>query len=114
MKNLGTLNFGEIPITFLSNSDAITVAELEFAPGVSATPHHHVHEEIDYVLEGTFEVNSDGKKDIFTKGDLLDVSSDVEHYITNVGDTPGKILTVWSPSRSDFMDKLVEKYGANK
>lgn len=106
MKPLGIVKFGDVTITVLSNSDQMTVAELTFEPGVVAALHHHLHEEVNYVLEGTFEMQSDGKTSVFNKGDILAVPSGKEHNISHNGEGVGKVLTIWTPSRKDIIEKL--------
>lgn len=106
MNPLGTIHFGEVPITILSNTDQMTVAELTFQPGIVAALHHHTNEEVNYVLEGTFEMESNGETNVFNKGDLLVVPSNEEHNISHKGPGIGKVLTIWTPSRADLIAKL--------
>jgi len=106
MKSLGTLKFGEVKIDILSNSEAITLAELTFPIDVAAAAHHHKNEEVNYILNGVFESSLNGQSKILNPGDVIHVSSNNEHNLKNIGGVEGKILTVWTPSRKDLIDKL--------
>lgn len=106
MKSLGILKFGEVQINILSNSEALTLAELTFPINAIAAPHHHINEEINYILEGEFESNLNGELKILKQGDVLCVSPNDEHNLKNIGNVEGKILTVWNPSRVDLIEKL--------
>jgi quercetin dioxygenase-like cupin family protein len=106
MKTLGSIRFGEVTIDILSNTEKLTMAELQFPIGVAAQPHQHVNEEIDYVLEGTFETEENGKIITLKKGDFIHVKSNTLHSLKCVGNETGKILTIWTPSRQDLIDKL--------
>ena len=55
------------------------------AGNVSHPPHHHPHEEIIMIKDGTCEMFVDGKTDRFGPGGVSFISSGVEHNIKNVG-----------------------------
>lgn len=84
----------------------MTVSELTFQPGVVAALHHHTNEKVNYVLDGTFEMESNGVTKIFNKSDLLAVPSNEDHNISHKGKGIGKSLTIWNPSRKDLIAKL--------
>jgi quercetin dioxygenase-like cupin family protein len=48
-------------------------------------PHHHPHEEIIMLKEGTVEVTVDGKVTKFGAGGVSFISSGVEHSMRNIG-----------------------------
>lgn len=106
MKNTGILKFGDVTIKILSNSDALTVAELHFAAGTIADVHQHVNEEANYVVRGTFEASSNDTKTILNPGDIIDVSPNAKHNLKCISDEGGLILTAWTPSRKDLISKL--------
>lgn len=109
MQALGTVKFGDVTIKIISNSEALTMAELHFTAHAIAAVHHHTNEEINYVLEGTFEAIADGHKRILTAGDVIHVTTNHNHNLTCISDVGGKILTVWTPSRKDLMAKIATK-----
>ncbi len=106
MKTTGLIKFGGVTIKILSNSDALTVAELHFPSGVVADVHHHINEEANYVVRGTFEASSDDSKMTLYPGDILDVSPNAKHNLKCISEEDGLILTAWTPSRKDLIDKI--------
>lgn len=108
MKGLGSIKFGEVIIKILSDSPAMTVAELHFPSGVSADVHHHINEEANYVVEGVFETPLNNELTTFSPGDLLHIESNKNHSLKCISEENGVILTVWTPSRKDLISKLKE------
>lgn len=106
MKALGSIQFGTITIKIISNSDALTVTELHFPAGAVADVHQHINEEVNYVVKGIFESDSSGQKEIYRPGDALQVPSLAAHNISCISDEDGVILTAWTPSRTDLMNKI--------
>lgn len=106
MKDLGSVKFGEVTIKVLANSNDLTVAELHFPAGVAADVHQHVNEEVNYVVKGVFETLHQGEVLFLNPGDSIQVSSNLEHNLRCVSHTDGIIITAWTPSRKDIMDKI--------
>jgi quercetin dioxygenase-like cupin family protein len=62
--------------------------ESELAPGQAPhPPHHHIHEEVFVVREGTLEVLLGEKKSIVHPGDVVFIASNLEHGWRNAGQT---------------------------
>lgn len=75
--------------------NAVT-ARAEFAPGVAAGKHTHPGEEIGYILEGTLQLEIDGKPPVTLKaGDAFFVPAGVPHDGRNVGTVPAKVLATY-------------------
>lgn len=106
MNALGSLKFGSITIKILANSEKATVAELHFQPGDIASVHMHPHEEFNYVVKGEFECLSEGEIVRLSAGDVIQVISNHEHNLHCIGDEPGVIVTFWTPSRQDLIEKM--------
>ena len=106
MKDLGSVKFGDVTIKVLTNSEALTVAELHFPAGAAADVHHHINEEVNYVVKGVFETIENGELLVLNPGDTVQVSSNLEHNLRCTSQEDGIILTAWSPSRKDIMNKL--------
>ena len=106
MKYLGSVKFGDVNIKVLSNSDALTVAELHFPAGATADIHHHINEEVNYVVKGVFETFDKNQVLILNPGDTVQVLSNSKHNLKCVSHEDGVILTAWSPSRKDIMNKI--------
>jgi quercetin dioxygenase-like cupin family protein len=65
----------------------IEMHETTLAPGMMPhPPHHHAHEEIFLVREGTVEVTVNGKSTRLGPGSAAYMASNDEHGIKNVGD----------------------------
>jgi quercetin dioxygenase-like cupin family protein len=64
----------------------IEIHESDLAPGnMPHPPHHHVHEEMFLVREGTLEVTINGKSSKAGPGSVAFIASNDEHGIRNVG-----------------------------
>ena len=67
----------------------IDMHETELAPGEAPhPPHHHVHEEMIMLREGTMEVTIAGAVSKIGPGGVAYVASNEEHGWRNVGTTP--------------------------
>jgi quercetin dioxygenase-like cupin family protein len=70
------------------NGFPIKVHQTELAPGLAPHgPHHHVHEEMIFIREGTLEVTISGSSQRLGPGSVVFVASNEEHGWKNVGDT---------------------------
>jgi quercetin dioxygenase-like cupin family protein len=72
------------------------VARAEFAPGAAAGKHTHPGEELGYILEGSLQLEIDGKPPVTLKaGDVFFVPAGVPHDGRNVGTVPAKVLATY-------------------
>jgi quercetin dioxygenase-like cupin family protein len=85
----------------LANHENLMMVELYFEKGAVGEIHSHPHEQITYVLEGEFEFNIDGKKEIVKAGDSMFKESNVLHGTICL--KKGRLLDVFSPHREDFL-----------
>ncbi len=108
MQNQGSVQFGDIVMTILSNSNDLTVSEMSVPAGTVAALHHHPHEEVNYVVSGTLECMCDGNKETLVSGDYIKIPPNVEHNITNSSNSDAKVLSIWTPSRQDLMNKIIK------
>ncbi len=73
----------------------IEVHETELAPGLAPhAPHHHAHEEMIFIREGTLEVTISGKSSKLGPGSVAFVASNEEHGWRNVSDTRAKYFVL--------------------
>lgn len=105
MKVLGTVKFGNVEIEVISDSVRATAANLYFKPGVAAVKHHHPHEEFNYIKKGRFNCVSNGETTVVGPGDVVLVPPNTTHSLECL-DEPGEVLTFWSPSRRDLIEKI--------
>ena len=62
--------------------------------GAPHPPHHHVHEEMIMIQEGTMEVTISGSAQKLGPGSVAFVASNEEHGWRNVGDTNARYFVV--------------------
>jgi len=73
----------------------VEMHQTELAPGDAPhPPHHHVHEEMMMVREGTMEVTISGKISTLGPGSVAYVASNEEHGWRNVGKTRAHYFVV--------------------
>ena len=66
----------------------IEIHQTELSPGDAPhPPHHHAHEEMILIREGTMEVTISGKSAVLGPGSAAYVASNEEHGWRNVGTT---------------------------
>ena len=68
------------------------------ADGGQVPWHNQQQEEVYIVLEGTGEMCLGGEREIVTAGQAVYIPSGVFHQITNVGQTPLRMLYCYGPS----------------
>jgi mannose-6-phosphate isomerase-like protein (cupin superfamily) len=69
----------------------IALHATDLAPGAMPhPPHHHVHEEMFLIREGTLLVTIAGHESTLQAGDVAYVASGDEHGIRNTGSTPAR------------------------
>ena len=73
----------------------VEMHETELAPGLAPhPPHHHVHEEMVMIREGTMEVTISGKSVTLGPGSVAYVASNEEHGWKNVGTTRARYFVL--------------------
>lgn len=80
----------------------LMMVEIYCEKGAVGEIHSHPHEQITYILEGEFEFNIDGKKQIVKTGDSMFEESNVPHEMICL--KKGRLLDVFSPHREDFLE----------
>lgn len=75
--------------------------EARFQKGAVGTAHRHPHEQISYILKGSFEYTVEGKTYLLGPGDSYYVAPNELHGATALEDAV--ILDIFSPQREDFL-----------
>jgi len=87
--------------TLLGYDNKILMAKVWFDKGAVGQVHKHHHSQVAYVIEGKFEVEVDGQKQILEAGGCFFVPSMAMHGAVCL--EPGILLDVFSPAREDFL-----------
>jgi mannose-6-phosphate isomerase-like protein (cupin superfamily) len=73
----------------------IEVHQTRLAPGAMPhPPHHHLHEEMFMIREGTIEVTINGQTTRLGPGSVGFAGSNDEHGVRNIGTTPAEYFVV--------------------
>jgi mannose-6-phosphate isomerase-like protein (cupin superfamily) len=87
---------------------SLTVMELTISPKLGPALHTHVREdEVWYVLEGEFRFKAGDLMFAASAGDMAFGPRGTPHNFQNVGETPGRLLVVTTPSGTE---RLFDEY----
>ena len=71
----------------------VVVVRGEFEPGAMVGRHSHPGEESTYILEGTVQLEIDGKPPVISKaGDVIFIPAGTIHSAKNIGTTQARVL----------------------
>jgi quercetin dioxygenase-like cupin family protein len=86
----------------LGMGGSMMMVEVTFKKGAAGAIHKHVHEQVSYIVEGSFEFNLNGDKKTVKKGDSIYIQSDELHGVVALEES-SIILDVFTPQREDFL-----------
>ena len=78
------------------------MTEVSFQKDAIGTIHSHLHEQVSYIVQGSFEFNLDGKIQRVVKGDSIYIPSNTLHGVKALEDN-SILLDVFTPQREDFL-----------
>jgi quercetin dioxygenase-like cupin family protein len=84
----------------LASDGALMTVEVRFKKGAVGALHSHPHEQISYIVRGSFTGNIDGDKRTLRAGDTYYVGPNQPHGVEALEDSV--ILDVFTPQREDF------------
>lgn len=87
----------------LATDGSLMLVEVKFKKGSVGEVHSHPHEQVSYIVSGSFEFELDGKREILKSGDSYYVPPNVPHGIVALEDSI--ILDIFTPQREDFLKK---------
>jgi quercetin dioxygenase-like cupin family protein len=98
----------DIPVKLLVNGiaghyvhgDQMTLGYIEIEAGAILPEHHHVHEQITYILEGQLDMVIGGKPCPLKAGMYYVIPSNVPH--SAVARVNCKVIDVFNPVREDY------------
>ncbi|MCO1659771.1 cupin domain-containing protein [Pseudonocardia humida] len=82
-------------------SELITMAVVELAPDSVVPEHHHVNEQLGFVIEGTVVFTVGGERRECGPGSTWRILADVPHDVC-VGPDGAVVAEVYSPVRADW------------
>jgi quercetin dioxygenase-like cupin family protein len=82
------------------HGDSSSLVFWDIRKGSMSPEHHHIHEQITYVLEGELEMIIGGEKMLFTAGTVHVIPSNVPHSAIALTDC--KIMDSFAPVRDDY------------
>ncbi|NLP46351.1 MAG: cupin domain-containing protein [Epulopiscium sp.] len=85
----------------LATGGKMMAVEVHFKKGAVGTVHTHPHEQISYIVSGSFEFEMDGKKEILKAGDTYYVAPNAAHGVVALEDS--MIVDIFTPQREDFL-----------
>ena len=78
----------------------LTLGYVEIKAGNKLPGHHHVHEQITFIIEGQLDMTIGGKSCSLTSGMYAVIPSDVPH--SAIAKTDCKAIDVFNPVREDY------------
>lgn len=103
---------GGVSRKFLGYDNQIMMVKVKFEKGAVGSPHHHFHTQATYCVEGKFEFEIDGEKQIVNGGDGVYIEPNLVHSAVCLEE--GMLIDVFSPVREDFLDGSGVAYFGDK
>jgi quercetin dioxygenase-like cupin family protein len=85
----------------LASEGSLMSVEVRFQRGGIGTVHTHPHEQVSYVIQGSFEFELDGQKNVIKAGDSYYIKPGAAHGVVALEDSV--ILDIFTPQREDFL-----------
>ena len=82
------------------HSASMTWAFWDVEDQAEVPEHHHPHEQIMHVIEGSFEFTLDGNTQTYGPGDVVIIPSNVPH--SGKALTPCRLMDIFSPAREEY------------
>ena len=82
------------------HTDRVTHSWVEIAEGASFPEHHHPHEQVVSVLEGTLDITVSGEPHVLEAGQVLVIPPDAPH--AGRARTPCRVLDTFAPVREEY------------
>ncbi|MEO0506623.1 MAG: cupin domain-containing protein [Bacteroidota bacterium] len=82
------------------HSESMTWAFWDVEDQAEVPEHHHPHEQIMHVIEGSFEFTLDGNTQTYGPGDVVIIPSNVPH--SGKALTPCRLMDIFSPAREEY------------
>ncbi len=103
---------GGVSRKFLGYDNQIMMVKVKFEKGAKGAPHQHFHTQATYCIEGKFEFEIDGEKQIVSAGDGVYIEPNLMHSAVCLEE--GMLIDVFSPVREDFLSGSGVSYFGDK
>jgi quercetin dioxygenase-like cupin family protein len=81
--------------------DDVMLTFFDFEPRAIIPEHHHLHQQITWVVSGAMEFDLDGEKRVLCAGDGVLIAPDRPHSAI-ILDGPCRAIDAWHPIRDDY------------
>jgi quercetin dioxygenase-like cupin family protein len=86
----------------LGRGGELMMTEVSFNKDAIGKVHSHIHEQVSYIVQGSFEFNLDGKIQKVIKGDSIYIPSNILHGVKALEEN-SIILDIFTSQRDDFL-----------
>ena len=86
----------------LGTGGTLMMTEVTFKKDAVGAMHSHPHEQVSYIVHGSFAFTLGSETQILRQGDSVYIPSNVEHGVVALEDR-SIILDVFTPQREDFL-----------
>lgn len=86
----------------LGKGGSLMMTEVTFEKDAIGAIHSHPHEQVSYIVQGSFEFNLDGNVQRVAKGDSIYIPSNTLHGVKALEEN-SIILDTFTPQREDFL-----------
>lgn len=86
---------------YYAHGSSMTLGLVEIKAGSKLPPHHHIHEQITYILEGNLDMTIDGQLCKLSAGMYYIIPSNIIHAAIALTDC--KVIDVFNPVREDYI-----------
>ena len=101
--NLSKIEAKEIVPGFharLIHMDGLTVGHVKATKGSILPEHHHVHEQVTNIIEGSLEMTMNGVTKVCNPGDVIVIPSNLPHSAKAITDC--YVIDCFQPVREDY------------
>mgnify|MGYP000986542137 CR=1 FL=1 len=92
----------------LGSSGSLMMVEVHFKEGGIGAPHSHFHEQISYVIKGSFRAEVDGEEKVLYPGDSFYAGKNIVHGLTALEDSI--IVDVFTPGGFPVLNDKVASF----
>ncbi|HEX5651470.1 MAG TPA: cupin domain-containing protein [Chitinophagaceae bacterium] len=85
---------------YYAHGKDLTLGYVEIKAGSDLPAHHHIHEQITYIIEGRLDMKIGDQSCSLTAGMFYVIPSNVQHSAIAVTDC--KVIDVFNPVREDY------------